>query len=152
VCSQLETVKCKSDFVFWVLISDDIDGITKTILESTYLGSVDIPFTTVYLNGNVSGIFEVNVPPVNLGYKYQQAGTDEFSLPFAPVRVGPEAMNPAHAGARTFMYVHGSRARRMVSHPLTFRFPATCSYRWTHLSPSLRSLLPQRPEARICGC
>ena len=51
-------------------------GVTKVVLESSYLGSVDIPFTTIYLNGNITGTFELQVPKVNLGY----------DLPFRTVR------------------------------------------------------------------
>jgi len=36
--------------------------------EKRYLGCFSIPFSTIYMNGRVEGMFRLNTPPVNLGY------------------------------------------------------------------------------------
>ncbi len=52
------------------LIADDryTDRIT-TVTERKYLGSLSIPFSTIYMNGQISGMFALDTPPMNLGYE-----------------------------------------------------------------------------------
>lgn len=37
--------------------------------EKRYLGTVQIPFTTVYMEGKVEGTFKLDVPCLHLGYQ-----------------------------------------------------------------------------------
>lgn len=90
-------------------MADEITGNTNVKLESCFLGSVDVPFTTIYLNGNINGTFEVEVPKVNLGYLYERVGMADKSHPFSPdrtVATHATASNPtAGLDARTFLYL-----------------------------------------------
>ena len=90
-------------------MTDEITGNTNVKLESCFLGSVDVPFTTIYLNGNINGTFEVEVPKVNLGYLYERVGMTDKSHPFSPdrtVATHATASNPtAGLDARTFLYL-----------------------------------------------
>jgi len=45
--------------------------------ERRYLGSFSIPFSTIYMNGRVEGMFRVCTPDVNLGYVHKTKGSDE---------------------------------------------------------------------------
>lgn len=42
--------------------------------EKRYLGRVAIPFSTIYLNGRIEGLFRLETPAVNLGYAYRNRG------------------------------------------------------------------------------
>lgn len=37
--------------------------------EKRFLGSLTVPFSTVYMEGRVDGIFRLDTPIVNLGYQ-----------------------------------------------------------------------------------
>lgn len=45
--------------------------------EKRFLGSLTIPFTTIYMEGRVDGVFRLDTPLVNLGY--QQVSLDPSS-------------------------------------------------------------------------
>ncbi|CAM9661293.1 unnamed protein product, partial [Sphacelaria rigidula] len=45
-----------------------LDGETSVRREKHFLGSVVLPFQTVYQAGRVEGVLRLDVPPVNLGY------------------------------------------------------------------------------------
>lgn len=58
------------DEVIFNILQDDRQQSTNIHqrLERHWLGSIEIPFSTVYFNNKVEGTFRVNTPPVLLGY------------------------------------------------------------------------------------
>ncbi|KFM58390.1 Coiled-coil and C2 domain-containing protein 2A, partial [Stegodyphus mimosarum] len=53
------------------LLEDDKERSTVVYerLERRWLGNLKIPFTTLYLNSKIEGMFRINVPPVLLSYQ-----------------------------------------------------------------------------------
>ncbi|XP_031567301.1 coiled-coil and C2 domain-containing protein 2A-like [Actinia tenebrosa] len=78
-------------------------------LERHWLGSIEIPFSTIYFNGKVEGTFRVNTPPVLLGYHHQKrslgSGTNvqvkHDTLLTIFVTIEP-ALQPSHPMAERF--------------------------------------------------
>lgn len=90
--SNLQTV---SDFLFFNLfdevlvdiLEDDTKQDTEIHqrVERKWLGSLKIPFSTIYFNGKVDGTMLVNAPPLLLGYKYTQNTITDLDAAVIPV-------------------------------------------------------------------
>eukprot|EP01029_Cantina_marsupialis_P017745 TRINITY_DN39_c0_g3_i3.p1 TRINITY_DN39_c0_g3~~TRINITY_DN39_c0_g3_i3.p1 ORF type:complete len:592 (+),score=185.44 TRINITY_DN39_c0_g3_i3:482-2257(+) len=49
---------------------DPDDHLVKA--QRRYLGSLAVPFSTIYMNGRIEGLFKVNTPPIPLGYSTEK--------------------------------------------------------------------------------
>ncbi|XP_064486187.1 coiled-coil and C2 domain-containing protein 2A-like isoform X2 [Ornithodoros turicata] len=64
------------------LLEDDRERSTTVYqrLQHRWLGCLKVPFMTLYLNGKIEGTFQLDVPPVLLGYKHESKSVTCVSL------------------------------------------------------------------------
>ncbi|CAE1299282.1 CC2D2A [Acanthosepion pharaonis] len=90
--SNLQTI---SDVLFFNLfdevlvdiLEDDTKQDTEIHqrVERKWLGSLKIPFSTIYFNGKVDGTMCLNAPPLLLGYKYTQNAVPDIDTTVIPL-------------------------------------------------------------------
>lgn len=52
-----------------MLVQGFREGEDTRRVEKRFIGSLRVPFTTVYLSGKIEGMFKVDVPCLHLGYR-----------------------------------------------------------------------------------
>lgn len=55
-------------------ITEEGEKVIISRTERRWLGSLRIPFSTLYLNGKIEGTFSLCTPPLLLGYEYDTKG------------------------------------------------------------------------------